>query len=524
MPAHCASGWGWESTAAISSSSIGSRTIRWARTWKSCSPTIVAVLGLEGERVERAPHRALDRVLERDQRLVGIAPLDREDRVVDGRRPHRLEVGLRRRLAQRVFGERPGRPEVGDPHRAIRTGPCRWLRCFRRPARPGTGSASTSRVASPFGAGVSGIVTVAVSPTSMLLMSCCKVLPPLTVTETVTPFSVDSPWFWTWTSTSGVSSAATAVAPSGLSSVPLMLVEIRPSPWTPGVAAPVAPLTEPSAALTAPSSSHLVPSGRNSLFGTSSPSIPLSASTPLISGRVSGAVEDVARQQHPHLPGDRFGRLLRADVAQCGAHPVGDRGHRRAAQLVDQLQRVLGARHVARRVEPVDPGSVVVHRAAVGVDLGDELGDREVAGVRELAEEVLAGLLRLVDDLADVARVVAQCPVLAGVEAAAHAEHDQDQDQQPDPEGEGAPEQDLLALGTAWRARSAAAAGMRRNPPRSCSPKLVGWPESIHACRLGASRPAATRRFFAACQAQEEGGRAAKSKGLWSAPWSSTGS
>ncbi len=49
-------------------------------------------LGLEGERVERAAHRTLDRVLERHQGPLGLAPLDGEDRVVDGRRAQRLEL------------------------------------------------------------------------------------------------------------------------------------------------------------------------------------------------------------------------------------------------------------------------------------------------------------------------------------------------------------------------------------------------------------------------------------------------
>ena len=74
-----------------------------------------------------------------------------------------------------------------------------------------------------------------------------------------------------------------------LSSVPLTLAPIRPSPCTPGVAVPLEPLTEPSAALTAVGSSHLVPSGRKTLFGTSLPSIPLLASTASISGRTTAA-------------------------------------------------------------------------------------------------------------------------------------------------------------------------------------------------------------------------------------------
>jgi hypothetical protein len=73
--------------------------------------------GLEGERVEGAAHRALDRVLEGDQGAVGLAAFDGEDRVVDRRRPQRLEPG-RRRLAQGVLREGAGGAEVGDPHRA----------------------------------------------------------------------------------------------------------------------------------------------------------------------------------------------------------------------------------------------------------------------------------------------------------------------------------------------------------------------------------------------------------------------
>ena len=62
-------------------------------------------------------HRALDRVLEGDQRAVGLAPLDRDDRVVDRGRAQRLE--LRAAVAasrERVLGEGPRRSEVGDLH------------------------------------------------------------------------------------------------------------------------------------------------------------------------------------------------------------------------------------------------------------------------------------------------------------------------------------------------------------------------------------------------------------------------
>ena len=71
-------------------------------------------LGVEGEGVEGAADRALDRVLERDQGAVGLAVLDREDRVVDRRRAQRLELRPRRRFAERVLGEGAGRAQVGD--------------------------------------------------------------------------------------------------------------------------------------------------------------------------------------------------------------------------------------------------------------------------------------------------------------------------------------------------------------------------------------------------------------------------
>ena len=100
-----------------------------------------------------------------------------------------------------------------------------------------------------------------------------------------------------------------------------------------------------------------------------------------------------------------------------------------AAQLVGQLERVLGVAHVAGRVEGVNAGGVGVHRAAVGADLGDEVGDREAARIGELVEQRFAGLVCLVDDLGDVSRVVAEGAALARVEAALHPEHDQDQDQ-----------------------------------------------------------------------------------------------
>jgi len=182
------------------------------------------------------------------------------------------------------------------------------------------------------------------------------------------------------------------------------------------VAPLLAPLMPPSALLTALSSSHLV-----------------------------------GGEQLLHLVGDRLGRLGGAGVAERGAHFVGDRRHRAGPQLVDEFEVVLCPAHVAGGAEAVDPRGVVVHGAAVGVDLGDELGDREAAGVGELAEEPLAGLFGLFDDLGDVAGVVAELAVGAGVEAALDAEHEQDQDDQPAAQGKAAPQHDLLAFWSSSR-------------------------------------------------------------------------
>ena len=95
-----------------------------------------------------------------------------------------------------------------------------------------------------------------------------------------------------------------------------------------------------------------------------------------------------------------------------------------------------------------------------------------LARVGELAEEGFAGLFGLFDDLGDVAGVVAELAVGAGVEAALDPEHDQDQDDQAAAEGEAAPQHDLLAFGSAlWALR--AAARVLANPPRTAL--QAGW-------------------------------------------------
>ena len=118
--AHWASGWGWESTASISSSSSAWRVIRCALHREVVLADDGHRRRVEGEGVEGAAHRALDRVLERAPSARSASPRSHgEDRVVDGRGAQRLELDRPGGLAQGVLGEGPRRPEVGDPHRHL---------------------------------------------------------------------------------------------------------------------------------------------------------------------------------------------------------------------------------------------------------------------------------------------------------------------------------------------------------------------------------------------------------------------
>ena len=128
-----------------------------------------------------------------------------------------------------------------------------------------------------------------------------------------------------------------------------------------------APLTEASAELTVDSSSHLAPSGRKTLPGRRR----LRSRFRRGRGRFPAEprrVDDVAGEQLLHLLGDRRGRLLRADVAERGAHFSAISPSRRPA--VRRRFRARSVRGPSRRgAEPFDPAQVAVDRAAVGVDL-----------------------------------------------------------------------------------------------------------------------------------------------------------
>src|SRR5437899_649378 len=73
----------------------------------------------EGQLIEGLVDRALDRVLDRHQRLRHLAAGDRLDAVDDAREGHGLDGRSRPHQRQEgLLRERPGRTEVADPHPA----------------------------------------------------------------------------------------------------------------------------------------------------------------------------------------------------------------------------------------------------------------------------------------------------------------------------------------------------------------------------------------------------------------------
>src|SRR3954451_22659153 len=73
------------------------------------------VARLDRERVERRVHRALERVLDRDERALDVAAVDGHDGVVDGRRTDGVER-IRPGGEQRLLAEGPRRAEERDLH------------------------------------------------------------------------------------------------------------------------------------------------------------------------------------------------------------------------------------------------------------------------------------------------------------------------------------------------------------------------------------------------------------------------
>ncbi len=75
------------------------------------------VLGLHGQRVKGGVDRALERVLDRHQRALDGAEVDRHHRVVDRGLGNQVEPVLAGGGAdQRLLGEGPLRSEIGDAH------------------------------------------------------------------------------------------------------------------------------------------------------------------------------------------------------------------------------------------------------------------------------------------------------------------------------------------------------------------------------------------------------------------------
>ena len=129
------------------SSGTAARAIRqWWIGWTS-SPVICDPAVALRERVERRVDRALERVLDRDQRPLDAALADRGDGVVDGRERDRLEAGGPVARQHRLLAVGPGRAEEADPASLQRGGglagerPAHGLRLLGRElelARPST--------------------------------------------------------------------------------------------------------------------------------------------------------------------------------------------------------------------------------------------------------------------------------------------------------------------------------------------------------------------------------------------------
>src|SRR5262249_35946720 len=71
---------------------------------------------VERQRVEGGRDRALDRVLERDQSAVGLAPADGEDRVVDRGGRDALDLVAPHGRPQGVLVEGAPGAQIGNPH------------------------------------------------------------------------------------------------------------------------------------------------------------------------------------------------------------------------------------------------------------------------------------------------------------------------------------------------------------------------------------------------------------------------
>ena len=147
-----------------------------------------------------------------------------------------------------------------------------------------------------------------------------------------------------------------------------------------------------------------------------------------------------------------------------------------------------------------------------------------VPGSASLPKKALLVWFGLFDDLGDVAGVVAERAVGAGVEAALDAEHDQDQDDQAAAEREPAPQHDLLAFGAALRplATSRPACWRILQEAALQAGWVAGEYEAWRGRRVKSSQQ--TVRFSQAPRRRREAAPGAKLKELWSVPSCSTAS
>ena len=157
-------------------------------------------------------------------------------------------------------------------------------------------------------------------------------------------------------------------------------------------------------------------SGRNWLCGAS-PRISSSAST-RVDLLLRAAVEHVGGDEVLHVLGDLGDRLLAALVAERRPDLVRDRGEAVAAQLEGEHEVGLRRLELARRVEVLSPVDEPLGGAAIRLDLGLELELGEVLGVVEAREEPSLSCCDSATSEFEVADVVLELALLAGVEAA----------------------------------------------------------------------------------------------------------
>ena len=308
-------------------------------------------------------------------------------------------------------------------------------------SQPTVATSTSSVTLSPaFGTGSSLMSTVCVSPAAIESIDPLASIPLSPVTVTSMLLSSASPWFWT--ETSMVSSPSTAVnVPPLVRAVPegsrRELPSTRPRPWTEAVVlaggvAGGATGRDAAEGVGGDRRIEVVRIVRQELaVGDAAVDDDVLIDEHLFDLVLRPGVEDVAGREDLHLRVDRVARLLRllaagAQVLELGGDPL----ERVVAQFEGEDDLLLGAFDVARCVEALGAVEQALRGALVALDLGVEADVTAGIGCAalEALEEVVAELLGLGGDRAEIADVVLVAAVLAGVEAAAEGDHDQDQE------------------------------------------------------------------------------------------------